>query len=215
MIWHGFCLGLNNSDRADFTPSYLPTQTISPLGTHTRQRALGTVKRQYTGLLARYAHLVDQQVFEQEQKQPSMCSTVAGVPEHARAPDPARPRRATPDPTPSPAPSPIKHPKASTVLHRMPLVLPKPEFAELSPEHDAPPTSRACPIWTGCSSPTPPEPAPLLASLESCRASRALKPNATSPEAPDRHRRTPADHRRTWTKPHGEPFPNSLQPRHP
>jgi hypothetical protein len=24
-IWHGFCLGLNNADKADFTPPYLPT----------------------------------------------------------------------------------------------------------------------------------------------------------------------------------------------
>jgi hypothetical protein len=214
MIWHGFFLGLDNSRRADFTPPYLPTQTISPLGTHTRQRALGIVKRQYIGLLARYACLVDQHAFELEQKQTSTCSTFAGAPEHARAPDPSRPCRATPDPAPSPAPSPIKQPKASTVLGRTLSVPPKPEFARLSPEHDAPPTAQACPLWTGRSSPPPPKPAPLLASLEPRRASRALKPNATSMEAPDRHRRTPADRRRTWTGPHGEPFPNSLHSRH-
>jgi hypothetical protein len=45
MIWHGFCLGLNSADKADFTPQYLLTQTISSLRTHTWQRALGTVKR--------------------------------------------------------------------------------------------------------------------------------------------------------------------------
>jgi hypothetical protein len=56
-IWHGFCLVLNSVDKANFTPPYLLTQTISSLGTHTRQRALGTVKRRYTGSLARYARL--------------------------------------------------------------------------------------------------------------------------------------------------------------
>jgi hypothetical protein len=56
-IWQEFCLGLNIADRADFTPPYLPTQTISSLGTHTRQRALGTEKRRYTWYLARYARL--------------------------------------------------------------------------------------------------------------------------------------------------------------
>jgi hypothetical protein len=94
----GFCLGMNSADRADFTPPYLPTQTISLLGTHTRQRALGTMKRQHTRLLARYAHLVDQQAFEQEQKQTSTCLTFAwrakarwGIRPRAPAPSNARP----------------------------------------------------------------------------------------------------------------------------
>jgi hypothetical protein len=55
--WHRFCLGLGSADRAIFTPSYLLTQAISSLGTHTRQEDLGMVKRRYTESLARYARL--------------------------------------------------------------------------------------------------------------------------------------------------------------
>jgi hypothetical protein len=146
--------------------------------------------------------LVDQQAFEQEQKQTSTCSTFACAPEHARAPDPTCPRRATPDPAPSPAPAPIKQPKASTLLPRTPLVSPKPEFVGLSPEHDAPPAARARPLWTGHSSPPPPKPAPLLASLEPRRASRALKPNNylagdTRSPSPDSNRPPPRVDRTT------------------
>jgi hypothetical protein len=57
MTWHRFCLSLGSADRAIFTPPYLLTQAISSLGTHTRQEDLGTVKRRYTGSLARYARL--------------------------------------------------------------------------------------------------------------------------------------------------------------
>jgi hypothetical protein len=40
-------------------PPYLPHSTISSLGTHTTQIALGTVKRLYTRFFARFARLVD------------------------------------------------------------------------------------------------------------------------------------------------------------
>jgi hypothetical protein len=194
-----FCLGLNSPDRPDFVPPYLPTQTISSLGTHIGQRALGTVKRLYTGFLARFARLVDQRAFEQGQKQTSMYSTSSGVPEHAQALGPACPRQATPDPAPSPVPVPIKQPKAATVVPRTPSAPLEPKFAGIFPEHDTPSAARARPSWTGHSGPPPPDPAPRLASLEPRRASRAFKPNATSPEALDHHRRTPADRHRAWT----------------
>jgi hypothetical protein len=172
------------------------------------------VKRLYTRFLARYARLVDQQAFEQGQKQTSTCSTSSGAPKHTQALGPARPRQATPDLKPSPAPAPIKQPKAATVLPHMPSAPPEPEFAGVFLEHDAPSAARARPPWTGHSGPPPPDTAPRLASLEPRRASRALKPNATSPKAPDRHRQTPVDRRHAWTELHGEPFTNSLHPRH-
>jgi hypothetical protein len=97
---------------------------------------------------------------------------------------------------------------------RAPSAPPEPEFTGVLSEHGVPLAARARPPWTGHSGPPPPNLAPWLASLEPRRASRALKPNATSPEAPDCHRRTPADRHRSWSELHGEEFPNSLYPRH-
>jgi hypothetical protein len=49
-------------------PPYLSHPTISSLGTHTKQIALGTEKRLYTGFLTRFARLAAQQAFEPWQK---------------------------------------------------------------------------------------------------------------------------------------------------
>jgi hypothetical protein len=196
MNWHRFCLGLNSPDRPDLAPPYLPHPTISSLGTHTRQIALGIEKRLYTGFLARFARLVDQDAFEQGQKQTSTCSTCPGTPEHAQALGPACPRQATPDPAPSPVPAPIKQPQAATVLPRTPSAPPEHEFAGVLSAHGVPSAAQGHPPWTRHSNPPPSNPSPRLASLEPRKASRALRPNTTSPEAPDCHRRTPANRRR-------------------
>jgi hypothetical protein len=53
--WHGFCLGVDSSDRADFSPLYLSTPTVSLLGTHIKKVGFGAGKRPYTGVLPRSA----------------------------------------------------------------------------------------------------------------------------------------------------------------
>jgi hypothetical protein len=55
MTWHGFCLGVDSSDRANFSPPYLSTPTISLLGTHIKKVGFGAEKRPYTGVLLRSA----------------------------------------------------------------------------------------------------------------------------------------------------------------
>jgi hypothetical protein len=150
--------------------------------------------------------LVDQQAFEQGQKQTSTCSTCSGAPEHALALGPA--------PSPTPAPVPIKQPKAATVLPRTPSALPEPEFTGVFSEHGVPSATRARPPWTGHSDPPLPNSTPRLASLEPRRASCSLKPSATSLKAPNCHHRIPAVRRRAWTELHSEPFSKSLHPRH-
>jgi hypothetical protein len=138
-------------------------------------------------ILARFARLIDQQAFERGLKQTSTCSTCPGTPEHAQALGPARPRQATPDLAPSPTPMPIKQPEAVTILPCTPSAPPEHEFAGVLSMHGVPSAARARPLWTSHSGPPPSNPAPQLASLEPHRASRALKPSATSPEAPDCH----------------------------
>jgi hypothetical protein len=210
MNWHGFCLGLNSLDRPDLAPPYLPHPTISSLGTHTRQIALGTEKRLYIRFLARFARLVAQQAFEPGQKQMSACSTCSSALEHAPVLGPVRPHQATPNP----APAPIKHPEATTVLPSTLSAPPEHEFAGVLSTHGVLAATQACPSWTGHSDPPPSNLAPRLASLEPRKASWALRLNTTLPETPDCHRWTPADRRRTWTELHDEPFSNSLHPRH-
>jgi hypothetical protein len=55
MTWHGFCLGVDSSDRANFPPPYLSTPTISLLGTHMEKIGFGAEKRPYKGFLLRSA----------------------------------------------------------------------------------------------------------------------------------------------------------------
>jgi hypothetical protein len=50
MTWHGFCLGVDSSDRADFSPPYLSTPAVSLLGTHIKKVGFGAGKRPYTGV---------------------------------------------------------------------------------------------------------------------------------------------------------------------
>jgi hypothetical protein len=52
---HGFCLGVDSSNRADFSPLYLSTPTISLLGTHIKKVGFGAGKRPYMGFLPRSA----------------------------------------------------------------------------------------------------------------------------------------------------------------
>jgi serralysin len=139
------------------------------------------------------------------------------APEHARAPGPVCPHRAMPDPVPSPEPMPIKQPKGSAVLPRTPSVLPKPEFAGLSPEHDAPPpaiTARARPPWPALPIDPQPRPSPWTASPRGYEAFPSLSRDIASPEKRAQPHQTKADRCHAWTKPHSKPFPNSLHPRH-
>jgi hypothetical protein len=53
--WHGFCLGVDSSDRANFSPPYLSTPTIYLLGTHIEKVGFGAEKRPYMGVLPRSA----------------------------------------------------------------------------------------------------------------------------------------------------------------
>jgi hypothetical protein len=109
---------------------------------------------------------------------------------------------------------PMKQPEATTVLPRTLSALSEDEFVGVLSAHGMPAAARARPPWTGYFGPPPSNPTPRLASLEPHKASRTLRPNTTSSEPPDCHRQTPADRRRTWTELHGEPFSNSLHPRH-
>jgi hypothetical protein len=53
--WHSFCLGVDSSDIADFSPLYLSTPTVSLLGTHNKKVGFGAGERSYTGVLPRSA----------------------------------------------------------------------------------------------------------------------------------------------------------------
>jgi hypothetical protein len=98
--------------------------------------------------------------------------------------------------------APIKQPRASAVHPHTLTIPPKPDFAGLCPEHDAPPPAKP-------PEPRPPRPAhpsrsqsapaARLASTETREAPQALGPGRASPETLNHPRRTSYSHRRTWT----------------
>jgi hypothetical protein len=97
------------------------------------------------------------------------------------APSDTRPRALT-------RAAPIKQPKASTVLPLTLTVPPKPEFAGLSPEHDAPPPAKPPELQPLCPAhPSHPQSAILarLASPETREAPQALRPGRASSEDPN------------------------------
>jgi hypothetical protein len=214
-IWHEFCLGLNSADRAGFTPQYLLTQAISSLGTHTRQRALGTVKRRYTRSLARYACLgrptgiwtraeTHIHVFDRVLKRsashwlPSARAPrmVGSCPPHLH---PAMPEGA------------YKCPWCAAVHSSLRLT---PRAETPTPASSPPPaiTARARPPWPTLPVDPQPRPNPWTASPRGGEAFPSLSRGIASPEKRARHRRTSADRHRAWTGSHSEPFSNSLHP---
>jgi hypothetical protein len=206
MIWQEFCLGLNSADRADFTPPYLPTQTISSLETHTRQRALGMEKRRYTGSLARYARL----------GRPTEVWTRAETNLHVfdRVLSACAPRTVGfYPPCPSMPEGAYKCPWCATVhpSHRL-----TPRVKIPTPARSASPaiTTRARSPWLALPVDPHPRPSPWTASPRGCEAFPRSSRDIASPEKRARPRWTSATRRRVWTGSHGEPFSNSLHPRH-
>jgi hypothetical protein len=212
MIWHRFCLGLDSADRAIFTPHYLLTQAISSLGTHTRQEDLITVKRRYTGSLARYARLgwptgiwtraeSHFHVFDRVLKH-----SVAHWLPSARAPctrsscppclRPAMPEGA------------YKYLGCATVCSSLRLT---PRAKTPTPASSPPPaiTARARPPWPALPDDPKPRPSHWTASPWSSKAFPSLSRGIASPEKQNRPRRTSVARSRAWTEQSGEPFSNS------
>jgi hypothetical protein len=77
-VWHLFCREMNNADRQDLAPPYLPSQTRSPLGTHMNKIALGAGKKSYTSHMATFARLGAQKAQKLGQNNTTICSTCLG-----------------------------------------------------------------------------------------------------------------------------------------
>jgi hypothetical protein len=189
MTWHRFCLGLGSADRAIFRPSYLLTQAISSLGTHTRQEDLGTVKRRYTGSLARYAHLgrptgvwtraeSHLHVFDRVLKRSAAHWLSSARAPHTVGPCPPRLRPAMPEGA-------YKYPECATVC-------PSLRFTARAPRGllHPPPLPEPWPPWLAPSSHFKVAPVARLASPVAREAFQVLGPGRASPETQDRPRRT-------------------------
>jgi hypothetical protein len=194
MTWRRFCLSLNSADRTIFMPSYLLTQAISSLGTHTRQENLGTVKRHYTGSLARYASFGQPtSIWTRAESHFHVFDRVLKRSAAHWLPFVRAPRNGwllSPRACAQPCPRvPISTPGAQrSALH-----------SASRPEQELQ-LRRALPRPPSPSEPRPPRPAPSshfqaapvtrLASLVAREAFQVLGPGKASPETQDRPRRT-------------------------
>jgi hypothetical protein len=150
------------------------------------------------------------QALEQRQKQTHTCSTRSGAPEHALDAPPTRaaPRHANLASTPAPAP--IKAIPASIVHPRSLLTQPELKFTGVCPVSKV--------LAAAWDTPTVGRPNQPLSAPSDPRdslygprwSSQSWGLNSTSPEAPDRRRRTSTDRRRTWTELLGKPSVDSL-----
>jgi hypothetical protein len=129
--------------------AYLPSQGISPIGTHIHEVC--------TGFLPRFACFRSQQALEHGQKQTPTCLTSSGAPEHAPALSPARTALRRAKPVPLLALVPIKPAKASTVCPRSLSTSPERKITGVCPTHVVPAAARAP---TTVDRPTEPLPAP-------------------------------------------------------